>query len=212
MTPYFQRPLELGADDRRALADEVPERPLRRRRRRADLQGQGAARSPRVPAERGRRGAVADGQLPRAARHQDAARPHGAPRENARTIAAWLEKHPQVEQGDLPGPRDRIRSTRSRSGRCAGFGGMISFVLRGGSALERARVLSACKIFTLAESLGGVESLIEHPAIMTHASVPPATGASSASSTASSGCRSASSVLRRLDSGSIQQALDRADS
>ena len=53
-----------------------------------------------------------------------------------------------------------------------GFGGMISFVIKGD--LERARqFLKACKIFTCAESLGGVESLIEHPAIMTHASIPP---------------------------------------
>ncbi len=53
----------------------------------------------------------------------------------------------------------------------SGFGGMMSFVVKGG--LEAAtRMLKRCKIFTLAESLGGVESLIEHPAIMTHASVP----------------------------------------
>ncbi|HEY1549766.1 MAG TPA: PLP-dependent transferase, partial [Kofleriaceae bacterium] len=52
-----------------------------------------------------------------------------------------------------------------------GFGGMISFVLKGGLDHAR-RFLSTCKLFTLAESLGGVESLIEHPAIMTHASVP----------------------------------------
>ena len=53
---------------------------------------------------------------------------------------------------------------------------MISFVLRGDLGQAR-RFLSACKVFTLAESLGGVESLIEHPAIMTHASVPPETRA-----------------------------------
>jgi cystathionine gamma-lyase len=53
----------------------------------------------------------------------------------------------------------------------SGFGGMISVVVRGG--LERAtRVLERCELFSLAESLGGVESLIEHPAIMTHASIP----------------------------------------
>ena len=52
-----------------------------------------------------------------------------------------------------------------------GFGGMISFVVRGGVAAASA-MLSKCRVFTLAESLGGVESLIEHPAIMTHASVP----------------------------------------
>ncbi|MDB4959098.1 MAG: Cystathionine gamma-lyase [Myxococcales bacterium] len=90
---------------------------------------------------------------------------------NARTIATWLEKHPQVEKVIYPGleshPGHAIQKKQAR-----GFGGMISFVLRGN--LDQARkFLSACKIFTLAESLGGVESLIEHPAIMTHASVPP---------------------------------------
>ena len=56
----------------------------------------------------------------------------------------------------------------------SGFGGMITFVLKGGLAESR-KFLEAVKVFTLAESLGGVESLIEHPAIMTHASVPPET-------------------------------------
>ena len=52
------------------------------------------------------------------------------------------------------------------------FGGMISIIIKGG--LEAAKnMLSRCRVFTLAESLGGVESLIEHPAIMTHASIPP---------------------------------------
>jgi cystathionine gamma-lyase len=90
---------------------------------------------------------------------------------NARTIAAWLEKHPQVEKVIYPGleshPQHALHEKQAR-----GAGGMISFVLRG--KLDQAhKFLSACKIFTLAESLGGVESLIEHPAIMTHASVPP---------------------------------------
>ena len=92
---------------------------------------------------------------------------------NARTIAAWLENHPQVERVFYPGleshPGHAVQKTQA-----SGFGGMISFVLRG--KLDQAhKFLSACKIFTLAESLGGVESLIEHPAIMTHASVPLAT-------------------------------------
>jgi cystathionine beta-lyase/cystathionine gamma-synthase len=90
---------------------------------------------------------------------------------NARALAAWLAKHPQVERVYYPGleshPQHELAKRQAR-----GFGGMISFVLRGG--LDQAkRFLSACQIFTLAESLGGVESLIEHPAIMTHASVPP---------------------------------------
>jgi len=90
---------------------------------------------------------------------------------NARALAAWLSSHPQVEKVIYPGleshPQHALARTQAR-----GFGGMISFVLRGGLD-EARRFLSACQIFTLAESLGGVESLIEHPAIMTHASVPP---------------------------------------
>jgi cystathionine gamma-lyase len=58
----------------------------------------------------------------------------------------------------------------------SGFGGMLTFVIRGGLPAARA-FLSSLRIFALAESLGGVESLIEHPAIMTHASVPPETRA-----------------------------------
>jgi len=91
--------------------------------------------------------------------------------ENARAIASWLEHHPQVEKVIYPGlashPQHALAKQQQR-----GFGGMISFVLAGGLEASR-RFLSACQIFTLAESLGGVESLIEHPAIMTHASVPP---------------------------------------
>ena len=90
--------------------------------------------------------------------------------ESAAAIADWLEGHAQVERVIYPGlashPQHALAQKQQR-----GFGGMISFVLRGGLDESR-RFLSACKIFTLAESLGGVESLIEHPAIMTHASVP----------------------------------------
>lgn len=90
---------------------------------------------------------------------------------NARALASWLAEHPQVEKAIYPGlpshPQHALAARQQR-----GFGGMISFVLRGGLEESR-RFLSACQVFTLAESLGGVESLIEHPAIMTHASVPP---------------------------------------
>ncbi len=90
--------------------------------------------------------------------------------ENGREIAAWLETHRDVEKVIYPGlaahPQHALAKQQQK-----GFGGMISFVIRGD--LERARkFLKACKIFTCAESLGGVESLIEHPAIMTHASIP----------------------------------------
>jgi len=88
---------------------------------------------------------------------------------NANALAQWLAKHAQVERVIYPGlpshPQHALAKQQQR-----GFGGMISFVLRGGLD-EARRFLSACQIFTLAESLGGVESLIEHPAIMTHASL-----------------------------------------
>lgn len=91
--------------------------------------------------------------------------------QNARALATWLEAHDQVERVIYPGleshPQHALAVRQQR-----GFGGMISFDLRGGLAQARA-FLSACRVFALAESLGGVESLIEHPAIMTHASVPP---------------------------------------
>jgi cystathionine gamma-lyase len=91
--------------------------------------------------------------------------------ENARAIAGWLTEHPQVARVHYPGlpshPQHALAKTQQK-----GFGGMLSFDLKGDLAAAR-RFLSACKVFACAESLGGVESLIEHPAIMTHASVPP---------------------------------------
>ena len=90
--------------------------------------------------------------------------------ESAGVIADWLAGHAQVERVIYPGLESHPQHDLARKQQ-RGFGGMISFVLRGGLDESR-RFLSACKIFTLAESLGGVESLIEHPAIMTHASVP----------------------------------------
>ena len=91
--------------------------------------------------------------------------------ENAHVLAQWLEAHPNVERVIYPGleshPQYALASEQMK-----GAGGMISMVVRGG--LEPAkRLLERCSVFTLAESLGGVESLIEHPGIMTHASVPP---------------------------------------
>ena len=80
-TPYFQRPLELGIDVVVALDHQVPERPLRRGRRRSSCTSDARARrADLLPAERGGRRAGADRQLPRAARPEDAARAHGAPR------------------------------------------------------------------------------------------------------------------------------------
>ena len=89
---------------------------------------------------------------------------------SAQQVAEYLAAHPMVEKVYYPGlathPGHALAARQMR-----GFGGMISAVLRADLA-GAARMLSACKIFTLAESLGGVESLIEHPAIMTHASIP----------------------------------------
>lgn len=90
--------------------------------------------------------------------------------ENARALAGWLEKHPGVSKVIYPGLPSHPQHALAKQ-QMHDFGGMISFVIKGG--LEDAnRFLSRCELFTLAESLGGVESLIEHPAIMTHASIP----------------------------------------
>ncbi len=92
--------------------------------------------------------------------------------EGASILAAWLEKHPAVERVIYPGLKSHPQHALAKR-QMDGPGGIISIVVKGG--LRRARrVLERCKLFALAESLGGVESLIEHPAIMTHASVPPA--------------------------------------
>jgi cystathionine gamma-lyase len=87
-------------------------------------------------------------------------------------LAQWLEKHPQVERVIYPGLKSHPQHALAKK-QMNGFGGIVSIVVKGG--LRKARsVLERCHLFALAESLGGVESLIEHPAIMTHASVPPA--------------------------------------
>ena len=90
---------------------------------------------------------------------------------NAMHIAAWLEKHPKVARVIYPGlathPQHRLAARQMNTR----YGGMVSAVLKGGLGAAK-RFLERCKLFTLAESLGGVESLIEHPAIMTHASLP----------------------------------------
>jgi cystathionine gamma-lyase len=170
MTPYFQRPLELGAD----IAAHSLTKYLNGH---SDVVGgalifKDQALRDRVAFLQNASGAVPspmDSWLVmrgtktlhvRMERHEA----------NAKQLASWLEGHAQVEKVYYPGltshPQHDLAKKQMR-----GFGGMISFVLRGG--LDHAkRFLSACKLFTLAESLGGVESLIEHPAIMTHASVP----------------------------------------
>ena len=89
---------------------------------------------------------------------------------NAKAVAEFLENHPKVEKVIYPGLKSHPQHEVAKN-QMSGFGGMMSFYIKGG--LKEARTfLENVKIFALAESLGGVESLIEHPGIMTHASVP----------------------------------------
>ncbi len=91
--------------------------------------------------------------------------------ENGKTIAEWLAQHPKVDKVHWPGfathPNHAVAAKQMR-----GYSGMISFTLKGDNMADATRVLSSTKLFALAESLGGVESLLGHPASMTHASIP----------------------------------------
>ncbi len=92
--------------------------------------------------------------------------------ESALELAKWLEKHPAIERVIYPGLKSHPQHALAKR-QMDGYGGIISVEIKGG--LKKAtRMLERCELFALAESLGGVESLIEHPAIMTHASVPAA--------------------------------------
>ena len=91
--------------------------------------------------------------------------------ENGEKIAHWVRKNPKVNRVYWCGFTDHPGYATAKK-QMRGFGGMISFELKNDSAEETKRVLSATRLFSLAESLGGVESLISHPASMTHASIP----------------------------------------
>jgi cystathionine beta-lyase/cystathionine gamma-synthase len=132
--------------------------------------------------------------------------------ENAQKVATWLEAHSAVEKVIYPGlkshPQAALAAKQMRAP-----GGMISFVIKAGKrpALERAReMLKSTQLFACAESLGGVESLIEHPAIMTHASIPPANRAKLG---ISDGLIRISVGIEHVDDiiGDLQQAFERAD-
>lgn len=90
---------------------------------------------------------------------------------NGRKIAEFLKTHPKIEKIYWPGftdhPNHEIAKKQMRD-----FGGMISIVLKGADIEETFKIASSFKVFSLAESLGGVESLVNHPATMTHASIP----------------------------------------
>lgn len=96
---------------------------------------------------------------------------------NALAIAQFLAGHPRVERVHYPGLPSHPQHALARRQMSGGYGGIVTAVLRGGLQ-EARRMLERCRLFSLAESLGGVESLIEHPALMTHASLPAAVRAS----------------------------------
>jgi cystathionine gamma-lyase len=171
-TPWFQRPLELGAD----VALHSATKYLNGH---SDVVAGAVMTHVDAVAERLRFVQNAAGAVPspmdcylvlrglktlplRMARHA----------ESALRIARWLEGHPQVERVHHPGlpshPQHELAARQMK-----GFGGMLSFVIRGGLPAART-FLETVRLFACAESLGGVESLIEHPAIMTHASIPAA--------------------------------------
>ncbi|MCB0381501.1 MAG: PLP-dependent transferase, partial [Flavobacteriales bacterium] len=90
---------------------------------------------------------------------------------NGRKVAEFLKNHPKIDKIYWPGftdhPNHEIAKKQMRD-----FGGMISFSLKGNKQADAFKIASSMKIFSLAESLGGVESLVNHPATMTHASIP----------------------------------------
>lgn len=170
MTPYFQRPLELGFD-------VVTHSTTKYLNGHSDVVGGFACTSRDDVAEKmyflqnavgGVQGAMDSFLVMRGVktlhvrmdRHQH----------NAMKLAHYLASHPQVNKVTYPGLETHPQHALARK-QMKGFGGMMTFDMKGG--LEAARTfLKSVKVFACAESLGGVESLIEHPAIMTHASVP----------------------------------------
>ena len=169
MTPYFQRPLELGAH-------MVVHSTTKYLNGHSDMVGGAIVSNDPAISERLQFLQNAVGAVPgpfdcflvlrglktlpvRMDRHDS----------NARAIAAWLAKHPKLTKVYYPGlPNHPGHALHQKQ--ATGFGGMIAFDT--GSLEKGARVLKAARLFSLAESLGGVESLISHPATMTHASVP----------------------------------------
>jgi len=94
--------------------------------------------------------------------------------ENGLALAQWLERHKKVKTVHYPGLPSHPQHALAQRQMHGRFGGMVTIELQGGLP-EARRFLERCELFALAESLGGVESLVDHPALMTHASVPPAT-------------------------------------
>ena len=171
MTPYFQRPLALGAD---VVLHSV----TKYLNGHSDMVGGALVTSDDGLAEKLRFLQNASGAVPgpmdcwlalrgtktlavRMARHD----------ENARELASWLDHHPRVTRVFYPGLASHPQHALARR-QATGFGGMISFIPGDGSLEAGRAVFDRFELFTRAESLGGVESLVCHPASMTHASVP----------------------------------------
>jgi cystathionine beta-lyase/cystathionine gamma-synthase len=92
--------------------------------------------------------------------------------ENAQRVAEFLESHPKVETVYYPGLKSHAQHELAAS-QMRGYGGIVSFILKGDNMDDALRVMRSVHLFSLAESLGGVESLLTHPASMTHASIAP---------------------------------------
>ncbi|MES2864362.1 MAG: cystathionine gamma-synthase [Bacteroidota bacterium] len=92
--------------------------------------------------------------------------------ENGAKVAEYLVNHPKVEKVYYPGLEDSPNHGIAKKQMIGGFGGMVSFTFKSGAKADAIKMLEKVKVFTLAESLGGVESLANHPALMTHASIP----------------------------------------
>lgn len=92
--------------------------------------------------------------------------------ENALRIAGWLEKHSRVAKVLYPGLPSHPQHQLARRQMQNGYSGIVTFFVKGGLG-EAKHFLERCRLFTIAESLGGVESLVDHPGLMTHASIPP---------------------------------------
>lgn len=92
--------------------------------------------------------------------------------ENGEKVAAYLENHPKIKKVFYPGLESHPYHEIAKRQMPKGYGGMVSFIFESGKKQEAIKFLENLKVFTLAESLGGVESLANHPALMTHASIP----------------------------------------
>jgi cystathionine gamma-lyase len=174
MTPCFQRPLDLGADlvvhsttkylngHSDVVGGAIVGRDPRLGKRLAFLQNAMGGSQPAFDAFLVLRGTKT--LHLRMQRHQ----------ENALRVARWLEARRDVARVFYPGLRSHPQHALARR-QMSGFGGMVSFILGGrrGTLARARRLLRRLRLFTCAESLGGVESLAEHPALMTHASIPP---------------------------------------